>query len=69
MTGLRLLRTTKIEEEVKVKYAKKRRFYGNGEWFCLACGAIYTSTEARGLGLMVECGCPNCGGLFSYEEI
>ena len=69
MTGLRLLRTIKTKEEVKVKKAKKRRFFGKGEWYCQACACIYTSLEARSLNIHLDCGCPNCGGVLRYEEV
>ncbi len=63
------LRTVKIEITNFDPRRKKRRFFGNGEWYCAACGVIYTSLEVRSLGIHTECGCPNCGGLFSYEEV
>jgi hypothetical protein len=64
------LRTIKIEIEIeKVKNQKKKRFYGNGEWYCIACGDIYSSLEIRSLNINPEEGCPNCDGQLRYEEI
>lgn len=58
-----------LKEEPKVKKAKKPRFVGNGEWWCTACCAIYTSLEVRSLSIDPECGCPNCAGVLKYEEV
>ena len=63
------LRTIKTEEEPQVKRAKKRRFFGNGEWWCTACCVTYTSLEVRSLNIQPDCGCPNCGGVLKYEEV
>ncbi len=59
----------RIVEVPKVKKAKKRRFIGNGEWWCTACCAIYTSLEVRSLSIDPKCGCPNCAGVLKYEEV
>jgi hypothetical protein len=55
--------------ETKVKKQKKARFVGNGEWWCQACCAVYTSLEVRCLNIRPDCGCPNCGGKLEYEEV
>ena len=47
---------------------RKRRFFGNGTWYCMACGAKYTSLEVKALGIHTEYGCPECGGVFEYME-
>ena len=63
------LRTIKIEPVEARPQHKKRRFVGNGEWYCLACGFIYTSLEVRSLNINPERGCPNCAGKLRYEEV
>jgi DNA-directed RNA polymerase subunit RPC12/RpoP len=47
---------------------RKRRFFGNGTWYCMACGAKYTSLEVKALSIITEYGCPECGGVFEYME-
>jgi hypothetical protein len=63
------LQTSKREPvDIQLKH-KKRRFVGNGEWYCLACGCIYTSLEVRSLNINPKHGCPNCAGKLRYEEV
>lgn len=69
MTVYMALRTIKIEPVEAKPKTKKRRFFGNGEWYCVGCGCIYTSLEARSLNINPSCGCPNCGGVLEYEEV
>ena len=64
-----VVRTIKTEPVNVVPKRKKRRFVGNGEWYCLACGCIYTSLEVRSLNINPKCGCPNCAGKLRYEEV
>lgn len=61
--------TIKFEEEPKQSRRKKRRFFGNGEWYCVACGDTYPSEVLRSITIDPNHGCPNCGGKLSYEEV
>lgn len=63
------VRTIKIEPVEMTSKRKKRRFVGNGEWYCQACGCTYTSLEVRSLNIRPDCGCPNCGEVLNYEEV
>lgn len=63
------LRTIKTVIAIPRSRPKKRRFYGNGEWYCLGCGCVYTSLEMRSLNIKPKRGCPNCGGKLRYEEV
>ena len=63
------LRTIKTVIAIQRSRPKKRRFFGRGEWYCVACGSIWTSLEMCSLSIKPKRGCPNCGGKLKYEEV